>query len=140
MTRRQCVQVTDGEGPCRAAPLRDGELCFFHDPSTAPEAEEARRLGRQRRKREATVAVAYDLQPIASADDALRLVDFAKIELAQLPNSVPRNRALIQAARVAVDALAAAGIEGRLGELERRLIPRRLPTRSALRNSPEDET
>jgi DNA-binding CsgD family transcriptional regulator len=60
LVRRRCAHArTDGQ-PCAMAPLRDRPYCFSHDPERAEEAADARRLGGLRRRREGTIAVAYE--------------------------------------------------------------------------------
>jgi len=46
---------------CRAGPQRERPYCFAHDPERAAEAAEARKLGGLRRRKEGTIALAYDL-------------------------------------------------------------------------------
>ena len=41
--------------------MRSGSHCFWHAPDKSDEAAKARRLGGLRRKRERTIAGAYDL-------------------------------------------------------------------------------
>ena len=49
-----CKGIT-GSGPCKASPLRGEKYCFWHHPDHRAEAEQARKLGGQRRKRERQV-------------------------------------------------------------------------------------
>ena len=55
------------------APLRDRPYCFSHDPERAEEAAEARRLGGLRRRKEGTIAVAYDLPGLDTVAGIRRL-------------------------------------------------------------------
>lgn len=53
---------------CGAPPLKDGSLCFWHTPAKADEVAEAQRLGGLRRKREKTVATAYEVDGLRDVD------------------------------------------------------------------------
>ena len=61
LIKRACGYAKADGQPCQMAPLRDRPYCFSHDPERAEEAAEARRLGGLRRRKEGTIAVAYDL-------------------------------------------------------------------------------
>ena len=63
---RQCQAIAEGGEPCRARPLREAPYCFLHSPDHQTEAEEARRLGGLRRRREATLAGAYDFDGLST--------------------------------------------------------------------------
>ena len=47
-----CKGISKGGERCLARPLRDSDFCFWHDPDHVEEAEKARTLGGQRRRRE----------------------------------------------------------------------------------------
>ena len=64
--RATCSFVREDGSQCRAAPLREGEFCFWHSPDHSEEAAEARRLGGQRRKRERVVSGAFEFEGIDS--------------------------------------------------------------------------
>jgi hypothetical protein len=59
--RRTCAAVHADGRPCGAGPQLDRAFCFVHDPERAAEVAEARRLGGLRRRREGTIATAYEL-------------------------------------------------------------------------------
>ena len=46
---------------CQAAPVKDGDHCFWHSPEYAEDVAEARRLGGLRRRREVAVSGAYEV-------------------------------------------------------------------------------
>src|SRR5690606_36923084 len=96
LSKRICEahNQTDG-GPCRQAPLRGGTFCFWHNPDSAEAAAEARRLGGQRRRRESTLAGAYEFDGIDSPDDLKRLLDIATYDALALENSVARVRTIV---------------------------------------------
>ena len=83
---------------CLAVPLRESTLCFWHDPEHAREAAEARRLGGLRRKREHTLAGAYEFSGRGTIADITRLVEIAVSDLLGLESSIARARTIIYAA------------------------------------------
>ena len=94
---RGCKERTDRGEPCRAAPRRDSDYCIFHDPENAEAMQEARRLGGLRRRREGTVAAAYDFEGLDAVPQIRRLLDVAAFDALGLDNSVARCRVLIPA-------------------------------------------
>lgn len=82
-----------------APALRDGSLCFWHEPEKADEVADARKLGGLRRRRERTVAVAYDLAGLDSVESIRRVVEIALFDALGLDNSIARARVLIAGTR-----------------------------------------
>ena len=121
---RICKARNDKGQPCRAAPLRDGDFCVFHDPEHAEVVQEARRAGGQRRKREAAVATAYDFEGLTSIEDIRRLVEVAAYDALGLDNNLGRVRALGYLAQVATTLLEKGEMEERLASVEAALGPR----------------
>jgi hypothetical protein len=113
------------------APLRDRPYCFSHDPERAADAAEARRLGGARRRKEGTIAVAYDLPGLDSVAGIRRVLEIATFDLFGLENSIARARTLISAATAAMKLL-------ETGELEARLAVLELAARSARDNRTPD--
>ena len=99
---------------CRARPMHDNSLCFWHDPEFAAEAAEARRHGGLRRRREETLAGAYEVDGIESVTQIRRVIAIVIFDALGLDNSVARGRLLIAAAQAATKLL-------EVGELEQRL-------------------
>jgi hypothetical protein len=93
-----CRHVHPDGRRCRATPMAKSRFCFWHDPDTSAEADEARRLGGLRRKRERTVASAFDVAGLATSADIRRLYEVAVLDTLSLENSPARNRLLIAAA------------------------------------------
>ena len=121
---RKCNADT-GEGkPCRQAPLQDRDYCFWHSPKHAEEVAEAGRLGGLRRRREKTVAVAYDLEGLATLDQIRRLVEIAVMDTLGLENSIARSRVLAYLAQVALKVVEAAELQERVVALETAMGPR----------------
>ena len=80
-----------GDGsPCRSAPMRGEDFCFFHSPAHEEEADEARRLGGLRRRKEKTLAGAYEFGGLATVPDIRRLLEMATLDTLALENSVAR--------------------------------------------------
>ncbi len=100
------------------APLRDRPYCFSHDPERAADAAEARRMGGLRRRKEGTIAVAYDLPRLDSVAGIRRLLDIVVTDGLGLDNGVARLRILISAAGTAMNLLKAGELEERVAALE----------------------
>jgi hypothetical protein len=113
---------------CRATPLRDAEHCFWHSPDHEAEAAEARRLGGLRRKRERTVAGAYELDGLVSVEGSGRLLEIAVLDTLGLENSIARSRTLIMAAGMAAKLYEASELEARLATVEAALENQRVRT------------
>jgi hypothetical protein len=118
MTGHRCRARTVAGGTCYATPLRDSRYCFVHDPAHAQEAAEARRLGGQRRRREHTLAGAYELDGLASVSELRRWLEVAAYEALALDVSAARVRALISVVHEASSLLQLGEIESRLQVLE----------------------
>src|SRR3954470_78054 len=114
MTARLCAFLRPDGTPCQSPPLRDGPRCFFHAPETQKDAAEARRLGGLRRRREGSVAGAYDFLGLDSVATIRRLLEIATLDTLALENSLGRSRTLVQIAMAATKLL-------ETGDLERRL-------------------
>jgi hypothetical protein len=103
---------------CRAGPQRERPYCFAHDPERAAEAAEARRLGGLRRRKEGTIAVAYDLPGLDTVAGIRRLLDIVVTDGVGMDNGIPRLRALISTAVAATNLLKVGEFEDRLATLE----------------------
>lgn len=124
MVSKTCSYRRETGQACRAAPLRDGDFCLWHDPEHAEEVAEARKIGGSRRKRERAVAVAYDFEGLSSTDSIRRLIEIAVVDTLSLDNSVNRNRTLAYLAQSAVKLLDHGEHEDRIKRLEETLAPR----------------
>jgi hypothetical protein len=113
-----CTAVMPDGRPCRAGPQLDRPFCFSHDPERAADAAEARRLGGQRRRREGTIAIAYDLPGLGSVEGIRRLLDIVVTDGLGLENGIARLRVLIAAASSATRLLETAEFEERLAAVE----------------------
>jgi len=124
LSTRSCQAVKENGEPCRQAPLRDSDFCFWHSPDHRKEAAEARRLGGLRRKREGTLSGVYDFDGLDSVPKVRRLLEIAVLDTLSLQNSVARSRTLAYLAQVALKALEVGEFEGRLEALEKAVVPR----------------
>ena len=109
--------MPDGQA-CRAGPQRDRPYCFAHDPERAADAADARRLGGLRRRKEGTIAVAYDLPGLDTVVGIRRLLDIVVTDGVGLDNGIPRLRVLISTALAAMNLLKVGELEERLAGLE----------------------
>jgi hypothetical protein len=103
---------------CGAYPIRGEDYCLWHSPDHEEEAKEARRLGGLRRKREKTVAGAYDVTGLATVEDIRRLLEIAVLDALGLDNSLARARVLITAAGAAAKLLEVGELQARVQVLE----------------------
>ncbi len=121
---RTCKARNDKGEPCQAAPIRESDYCFFHDPEHADAMKEARRLGGMRRRKEATLAVAYDFEGLEEIPEIRRLVQVAAMDALSLENSLGRVRALGYLAPVAASLLEKGELAERVQAIEAALGPR----------------
>jgi hypothetical protein len=115
MLTRCADRQRDGR-PRGAWPMRGELFSLWHSPAHEDEAAEARRLGGPRRKRETSVAGAYDLEGLASLPALRRILEVVAVDTLAFDNGIARSRALI-----ALVGVAAKLIE--LGEVEERIEP-----------------
>jgi len=118
LVRRRCSFELPVGRPCGAPPGRDSAFCFWHDPGKAEELAEAQRLGGMRRKRERTIAAAYDFSGLGSIEAIRRILEVATTDALSLDNSIARVRALIAAALAAAKLFETGELEARLDVLE----------------------
>jgi len=121
---RACKAIKEDGSRCQAAPLQDSDFCLFHSPDHAKEAAEARRLGGLRRRKEKTVAGAYDIDGLNDVPKIRRLLEIAVFDTLALENSVARSRTLAYLAQIALKALEVGELETRLEALEATMGPR----------------
>lgn len=116
--RRACAAPrVDGQA-CQMAPLIDGRYCFAHDPERAADAAEARRLGGVRRRREGTIAVAYDFEGLDRMEGIRRLLVIASTDVLGFEPSFNRSRVLIAVAAAAAKLLETGELAERIATLE----------------------
>ena len=96
----------------------DGDYCRMHSPEHAQAVAESRRLGGLRRKREATLAGAYDFHGLGSVSDIIRLLEVVAFDTLGMDSSASKSRILISVSLAALKALEAGDHEQRLSMLE----------------------
>lgn len=124
MTKRRCLEQTAAGMPCRAQPGADSNYCFMHDPEHKEEADDARRLGGQRRKREGTLRTVFGIDGFETPEGMRRVIEVAILENFALPNGVARNRAFAFLVTAWTRAYDFSAMEARLVEVERLLSAR----------------
>ena len=103
--------------------MRGISFCFWHNPETATEAAEARRLGGMRRRREGAVAGAYEFDGLGSAADLRRMLEIAATDCLALENSIARVRAITAIVQVGARLLEVGELEERVRAIEATLQP-----------------
>lgn len=121
---RTCKALRDNGEPCRAAPLRDSAYCLWHDPEHIEEVTEARRLGGLRRKRERTLAGAYELDGFDTVPQIRRVVEIVVLDTLGMENSIARGRLLIAAGLALAKLLEVGELAERVAAIEASLKPR----------------
>ena len=114
----RCAGIQRDGRQCGAHPIRGEAYCLWHSPDHEEEAKEARRLGGLRRKREKTVAGAYEVNGLATVEDIRRLLEIATLDALGLDNSLARARVLITAAGAAAKLLEVGELQARVQALE----------------------
>lgn len=122
--RRTCKALNSKGGPCGAPPRLESDYCVFHDPELAEIVQSARSAGGTRRKREVTLAVAYDFQGLSSVEEIRRLVEVAVFDALGLESSVAKVRALGYLAQVSLSLLEKGELEERVAAIEAAMGPR----------------
>jgi hypothetical protein len=98
--------------------MKDGMYCIMHSPEHAKEVQEARRLGGLRRKREVTLAGAYEFDGLGTVEGIRRLLEVAVLDTLGMENSLSRSRTIAYMAQIALKALEASDLEQRIAVLE----------------------
>src|SRR5450755_2991614 len=118
LTKRRCAGIKPDGQPCQMAPLHERPYCFAHDPERAAEAAEARRMGGLRRRKEGTIAVAYELPGLDTVAGIRRLIDIVVTDSVGMENGIARLRVILAAASAATALLKVGELEDRLAVLE----------------------
>ena len=116
--------IKAGGERCLAPPLRDSNFCFWHDPDHEVEAQDARRLGGVRRKREGTVQAAYDFEGLNTVEQLQRLLQIAVVDLLALENSVARSGKIITAVSAGAKLVEVGDLAERIASIEAAMGPR----------------
>lgn len=125
VTRRQCTATRADGQPCGMPPMAESDFCWAHDPANAEAAAEARRMGGFRRKREGTVAGAYEFGGLSNVHDIRRLIEIAVLDTLSIENSIQRSRALAYLAQMGLKSLEVGEVQDRLQVIEELVLGRR---------------
>jgi hypothetical protein len=104
--------------------MRDRPFCFWHDPEFATEAAEAQRLGGMRRRREHTVAGAYEVEALDTVAGIRRVLEIVTFDGLGMETSIARGRLLIAATQALTKLLEVGEHEERLRAIEDVLGPK----------------
>lgn len=126
LTRRLCAFRKPTGEQCQSPPLHDSQFCFMHSPEHAQEAQEARKLGGVRRKREVTLSGAYEFDGINTVQGIQRILEIAMLDTLAMENSLSRNRTLAYLALAAMKALEVGVQEERITALEQAVQGRQI--------------
>ena len=132
VTGRACRETKTDGSSCGMPPLRDSDFCLSHDPDHVQEAQEARRLGGQRRRRERIVSGAYEVSGLRTIEDIRRILEIATLDALGLENSIARNRLLVSIVPPALKLIEVGEMDERLEAIEAVLGPR-LPSKGPRR-------
>ncbi len=124
MASSLCEGIVEGGARCRARPMHASTYCFWHNPATQEEATEARKLGGRRRRREGTVAGAYEFEGLGSTEGLRRVLEIAVLDALGLENSIARVRALTAVVQTGARLLEVGELAERVESLEAALRPR----------------
>ena len=125
VTLRTCKARKQDGSPCGSPPLQEGDFCYMHDPEHADEAAKARSLGGQRRRRESTLAGAYEIGPLDTVDGIRRVLEIVIFDgLGMETNSVARGRLLIAGTQALTKLFEVGELADRVEALEAALKPR----------------
>lgn len=89
----------------------------MHSPEHANEVQEARRVGGQRRRREATVVGAYDLDGLAGPELADRILAIVTVDTLSQENSHQRSGLLVRIALALLKAHEVGELQSQIDEL-----------------------
>lgn len=118
MVKRRCHAERASGDPCHAPPGRNSDFCFWHDPAKADEVADAQRLGGIRRRRERSVATAFDFTGLANIESIRRLLEIAATDALSLETSIARVRALISVSVAAAKLLETGELAEQLASIE----------------------
>jgi hypothetical protein len=119
--------------------LIDQEYCFWHSPEHAEEAAEARRLGGFRKRREAAVIGAYDLEGLDSLTLLQRVLEIALLDTLGLDNSLNRSRTLGYLVGIGTRLRQEGETEERLRALEAAVQRQKMPAESVFDPEPDED-
>jgi hypothetical protein len=111
----------------------------MHDPEHAEEVAEARKLGGLRKRREAALIGAYDLQGLDSLAVLERVLEIALLDTLGLDNSLNRSRTLGYLVGVGTRLRQEGETEERLRALESAVRGQKMPAESVFDGESEED-
>ena len=124
VTIRSCGAGKQDGSPCGSPPLVGGDFCYMHDPAHAQEMQEARRVGGLRKRRETTVAVAYEIDGVESVPQLRRVLEIVILDALGMDNTIARGRLLVSAVLAASKLTEIGEIADQFARLHDVLAPR----------------
>jgi len=115
---RKCTSLNKDDLPCGSPPLYEDVQCFMHSPKHREDAQKARSLGGQRRRKEQATQVIFDLNDLTSLEATDRIFEIVALDTLQLDNTPARSRALIALIKTKIDMNKHADLAQRIAELE----------------------
>ena len=123
MVGRACSYLMPDGRACRATPLREQPLCFWHTPEREEDATEARRMGGLHRRKKRTVATIYGFGGLRSIEDHQALLETVVIETMALENSLARNSAVTRMIATGAKLIELGDLASRIAAIEATLGP-----------------
>jgi hypothetical protein len=111
----------------------------MHDPEHAAEVAEARKLGGLRKRREAALIGAYDLEELNSLAVLERVLEIALLDTLGLDNSLNRSRTLGYLVGVGTRLRQEGETEERMRALEAAVQSQKMPAESVFDGDPDNE-
>jgi hypothetical protein len=121
---RTCTASKQNGERCGSSPMHEDEFCFWHSPAHIEEAAAARKLGGQRRRRESTLAGAYEVGSLDTVGGIRRVLEIVTFDGLGMEISIPRGRLLISAVQALTKLLEVGELEQRVTDLELAVKPR----------------
>jgi len=116
--KRRCKATNKRGEPCGFQPMLESDLCWVHDPANEEAAQEARRVGGVRRKRESTLAGAYEFEGILAENGLARFIEIAAYDVLALDAGHSKIRAMVAVAQAAEKIIRGQEMEERIAALE----------------------
>jgi len=118
MVGNPCKAVRLDGNPCNSWAVDGSDFCFTHAPTRVAERAAARKRGGLAKHAKHGGDPALVPGEIRDLAGVLLLLDYAKAEIIQLDNGIPRARALIALCDSYVNAIQTGTLEGKLAELQ----------------------
>jgi len=118
MSSGGCSAVLASGLPCRATRLPDETTCLFHSDQHKDAVAKGRRRGGLHRRREQTLAHAFEFWGLGDAEAIRRLLEIGAYDALALEPSATRVRLIVAVCETAMRLLGPGEFEERLAALE----------------------